>query len=232
MNDQHIIQLILCAVFGLCGYLCLYRATAARREPRSPGFRASGVLLALYAVLTGAFCLIVSANVGIVMLLPALAILTAFIFAASAASCTQGRWRDVSVLPALLLLCYLAAMAFVTLFSRENRSEAVILLHFDAFDSLRRTGSLASVKHLILNVIMFVPLGVLLPMTFPFSQTKGADVLSTALFLTAIIESGQFFGQLGQVDVEDLAANAIGAIIGFAAYLLFARWKSNSRQKQ
>ena len=160
------------------------------------------------------------------MLFPALAALTICVFAATAASNIGGRWRDVSVLPALLLLCYLGLLASVTLFSRENSSAAVILLQFDALVQYLKYGNSAALMHLLLNIVMFIPLGVLLPLTFPFSPAKLLDVLSTALLLTAMIEGGQFLWQLGQVDVEDLAANTAGAALGYALYLLLIRWQT------
>lgn len=230
MNEQLTIQLILCAVLGLCGYLCLLRFAAARTG--APTLRAAGILLALYAVIMGAFILIVNCYAGAAMLLPAFAALTVCVFAASAASCFQGRWRDVSVLPALLLLCYLAALASVTLLSRENSNSAVILLRFDALEQTRYWRSFAPMRHLLLNIVMFMPLGVLLPLAFPFSPTKLLDVLSTALLLTAMIEAGQLIWQLGQVDVEDLAANAAGALAGFAVYALIAFLRARSASSQ
>lgn len=234
-NDQQTIQIIFCVILSLCGYFCLLRAFAAKTIHHI-AFHTAGVLLMLYVVAMVAFSLIVSSYAGKAMLFPALAALTICVFVAATASAMKGRWRDVSVLPALLLLVYLVVMASVTLLSRENGSSVVILLQFDALKQYAKYGDHAALSHLLLNVIMFVPLGILLPLAFPFSPTKLLDVLSTGLLLTTFIEGGQLLWQLGQVDVEDLAANIAGAVIGYAFYVMLTRWQNqradDNRQPQ
>lgn len=235
-NDQQTIQIIFCVILSLCGYFFLLRAFAAKTMPHLSTIHTAIVLLVLYMIAMGAFSLIVSSYAGTAMLFPALAALTICVFVAATASTMEGRWQDVSVLPALLLLGYLGILASATLFSRENGSSVVILLEFDALKQYTQYGDHAALSHLLLNVVMFMPLGILLPLAFPFSPTKLLDVLSTGLLLTTIVEGGQFLWQLGQVDVEDLAANIAGASIGYALYVMLTRWQNqradDNRQPQ
>ena len=124
-----------------------------------------------------------------------------------------------------MLLVYLVILTSATLLSRENVSSVIILLQFDALKQYVQHGDHATLSHLLLNIMMFVPLGLLLPLALPFSPTKLLDVLSSGLLLTTIIEGGQLLWQLGQVDVEDLAANIAGAVIGYALYILLSHWQ-------
>ena len=230
-NDQQTIQIIFCVILSLCGYFCVLRTFAAKTMPHLSTVHTAGMLLVLYAVVMVAFCLIVSSYAGTAMLFPALAALTICVFVAATASTIGGRWHDVSVLPALLLLVYLVILTSATLLSRENVSSVIILLQFDALKQYVQHGDHATLSHLLLNIMMFVPLGLLLPLALPFSPTKLLDVLSSGLLLTTIIEGGQLLWQLGQVDVEDLAANIAGAVIGYALYILLSHGQKQRTDK-
>lgn len=70
-----------------------------------------------------------------------------------------------------------------------------------------------------LNVVLFVPLGLLLPLAWP----RGARALPVATFglgLSLLIELSQLFNNR-TTDVDDLAANALGTLVGFAFYALW-----------
>ena len=71
------------------------------------------------------------------------------------------------------------------------------------------------------NVVLFLPLGILLPLTFDrFRSLK--RVMAIALCLSLGIETIQFFsrfiGSLRAVDIDDVLLNTLGACLGFAIY--------------
>ena len=67
------------------------------------------------------------------------------------------------------------------------------------------------------NVIMFLPLGFLLPRVF--SKPKGlASVLLATTGIIICVELLQLFTLVGSCDVDDLILNVVGAAIG---YLIF-----------
>ncbi len=71
------------------------------------------------------------------------------------------------------------------------------------------------------NIVLFLPLGILLPLTFPrFRSLK--RVLALAICLSLSIETIQFFsrfiGSLRAVDIDDVLLNTLGACLGFAVY--------------
>lgn len=75
-----------------------------------------------------------------------------------------------------------------------------------------------SLQHM-LNVIMFVPFGLLIPLVWP-----GAGKLRHALLygfgFSLLIELSQLFNNR-VTDVDDLLMNTLGALVGFGIYWLF-----------
>lgn len=72
----------------------------------------------------------------------------------------------------------------------------------------------------ILNIIMFVPLGFLLPLIWK-KYRKVWRVLCIGAVFSLAIEIGQLFNRR-QTDIDDFLMNTIGACIGFGIWMLFA----------
>lgn len=220
MNDQQIIQLVLCALLFLSGYLSLLRLTARRTSVHEALPAAGAALLVMYLALAGAFCLIIVVSIGQTMLLPALLALMVCAVPAAGLRSLSGRWGEVRPLPAVLLVCWLLATLCLTLVLREDGSHTEILLHFDAFGEAIAQGSLEPMTHFALNAALFVPLGLLLPLALG-AQASWLDSAASGLFLTTVIEGVQLLLQRGLCDVEDLAANLLGALLGHALCRVF-----------
>lgn len=73
----------------------------------------------------------------------------------------------------------------------------------------------------ILNVILFIPLGVFLPLLYKRYTRLGRIVL-TSFLLSLSIELVQMFG-MGATDVNDLITNVLGAYLGYCVYKSFYR---------
>jgi len=73
------------------------------------------------------------------------------------------------------------------------------------------------------NVVLFLPLGILLPLLFPAFRSLGR-VAVLAAFLSLSIETIQFFsafiGNFRSVDIDDVLLNTVGACVGFVVYRL------------
>ena len=74
-------------------------------------------------------------------------------------------------------------------------------------------------EQFMLNIIMFIPLGVFLPSVFP-KTSKWMSVISKALFISALIEILQFLTGR-HADINDLIANTMGAATGYALYIIY-----------
>lgn len=70
-----------------------------------------------------------------------------------------------------------------------------------------------------MNILMFMPLGFLLPLLWEKYRALPKTILAGAL-LSFSIEIGQLFNRR-QTDIDDLLMNVLGAILGFCIWLLF-----------
>lgn len=82
----------------------------------------------------------------------------------------------------------------------------------------------------LLNIAMFAPLGVLLPLAAkPFRRWY--CTLATGAGTSFIIEGIQYVLGRGQADVDDFLCNTLGAMLGYCLYMLFVslagkQWKT------
>jgi len=64
------------------------------------------------------------------------------------------------------------------------------------------------------NVLIFIPLGIFLPVLFKKYQSLNQVVVGS-MIITFTIEVLQFFLQIGQFDIDDIILNTIGGAVGF-----------------
>ena len=74
-----------------------------------------------------------------------------------------------------------------------------------------------SVASLILNILLFIPFGCLLPIVSRWMQAWW-KVFLVAIGFSLLIETTQLFAHLGWFDVADPIYNCLGAVIGFSLY--------------
>ena len=72
------------------------------------------------------------------------------------------------------------------------------------------------------NIIMFIPLGFLLPKVFPKRSSLPRVLLTTAIIIT-IVEIIQLFTLVGSCDIDDLILNSLGFLMGYGIFLLIRK---------
>lgn len=77
-------------------------------------------------------------------------------------------------------------------------------------------------RNLVGNVVLFIPLGIFLPLIFP-KQRRLPVLLITVAGIISIVELTQMFTLLGTCDIDDLILNTAGAAAGFGIYKLICR---------
>ena len=92
-------------------------------------------------------------------------------------------------------------------------------LFADLLDSGVRSYIRMAVINLGGNIIMFIPLGFLLPRVFGRINSLLQVLLTTAVLITAV-EILQLFTLVGSCDIDDLILNVIGAAIGYGLHKL------------
>lgn len=85
---------------------------------------------------------------------------------------------------------------------------------------------------IVLNVVLFVPLGLILPLFLRISSAR--RVAMTGFFLSLGIELAQFVADVtvstGRVaDVDDLLGNTLGALVGYAAFRIMVQLPTAAR---
>lgn len=133
------------------------------------------------------------------------------------------RRRDLSVPAVVLLAVYLVALLWITLFSRDGTSNTKVLFSFGKIGRFLQTGELGEFRHVMLNVLMFAPLGFLLPRLCRDRLNRFLCVLAVGLWLTATVESLQYLFVIGQCDLEDIIGNTLGTAVGYGLNRLYLR---------
>lgn len=131
----------------------------------------------------------------------------------------------------LLLLCYLATLAAITLVDRAGSGMRIGIQFrpFLAFWEAWNTFTLKTWLNPLLNVAMFLPLGILLPLAAkPFQRWYWA--LAAGCGTSLVIETLQYILGRGQADVDDLICNTLGTMLGYCLCMLLVslagkRWK-------
>ena len=133
-----------------------------------------------------------------------------------------------------VFVVYLAVVAVVTIIPthisrlRSPHSEHVNLVPLDysincIVLALRRHPDLMAfcLRNTLGNIALFLPLGILLPLTFARFGTF-MRVLGMAFCISLSIETIQFFsrfvGSPRAVDIDDVLLNTLGACLGFVVY--------------
>lgn len=106
-----------------------------------------------------------------------------------------------------LLGAYIAAVLWITLFSRIGEGYRRFLLPFHSYVEILK-GEWRPLLENIGNIALFIPLGVALK----WSGVK--DVKKAGLLASLLIEVLQFTFALGTFECDDLIHNTLGAVIG------------------
>lgn len=77
------------------------------------------------------------------------------------------------------------------------------------------------VRGYLLNIVMFIPLGFLVPLIWKKAGTLW-DIILTGCAFSLLIELGQLLSSRG-TDVDDLITNTLGAVVGFLLYKVWNR---------
>lgn len=223
-GNLDIMQFVLLVILLLCGYFFLFQAVAKRAASRSSIPLLAVILLLVYLMVSLPLVLIINQMGGMGFTFLALLILSAFIGIVAMLSFLIRNFSRINKGMLLLFLLYLLMTSYVTIFSRKGRFQTDILLKFDSIEEALRRRSLEPLQHLWLNIVMFVPVGMLFPAICPSHLNKLSYVLPLGMLLTTLIETTQLMLHIGQCDLEDMVANTLGACLGLYLYRLYRRF--------
>ena len=123
-------------------------------------------------------------------------------------------------LSAALLGIAVAVILWVTVLGRDSYIEnSLVFEPFHAFYSFVKDiqdGRLRISGNFIGNIILFIPVGVLFPLTG--DEHKCVKTGFVALCFSIIIEIIQLVSHRGYFEVDDLILNTLGAVMGYGIY--------------
>ena len=131
------------------------------------------------------------------------------------------QWSAVRHLFNYIFVGYVVMLGAITLtlvpvFGRLSYS--LNLIPFKAFHDSYVFASTHVLQQYMLNIVMFIPLGFLLPIVFP-NKVTWKRIVIVILSVTLSIETAQFFtGRV--VDIDDVITNFFGGMTGFSLYVL------------
>lgn len=131
-----------------------------------------------------------------------------------------------------VFICYLVVVFGATMLSRGSFWENHI--QWRLFYSYREAWNHFSAtewRNIILNIVLFVPFGFLLPLLFSQFRAFWKTYLAGFL-LTALIEVVQLVLKRGIFEADDIFDNFLGAMIGYGLYRFFRYIISSVRRKK
>lgn len=182
------------------------------------------------------------------------------------------RMREVAL--CVILLAYLAIFAYIVFFSRSASEDYRV--HIALFENLARSvnidfgvfeflvtlvtqGPASAFSHVnieapryigevYLNIMLFVPIGYLLPYVFRWFRARVRIRPVVACFIISLLtENIQLIFKLGFYDIDDLITNTIGGFFGQMLFVAFAyvvtnpdwrrelrslrRWRKKAKQR-
>ena len=129
--------------------------------------------------------------------------------------------RIISMIAAMIAI---GAILYITVFSRGERGIGADFIPFSSFERAKIQPEMY--RSMLMNVFLFVPLGMSLP--FVFGGSTGKRILLTiliGLLLSMVFEAIQYFAHLGMTETDDVICNTVGTAIGSCTYLLALLWR-------
>ncbi len=225
MFNQDLMYYVLIGILLLCGYFYLYQFVAKRTANKNSLPVIAIVLLVIYLFISVSLLLVINRMGSAEFMLLALLVLIACVGVASGVYSLFRNRNSINKTVMALFLLYLFAMGYITIFSRSERRSTEILLTFDSIQEAMRTHSTEPLQHSLMNIVMFIPLGLLFSGIRPGYTDRWRLIIPLGLIFTTIIETTQLLLRLGQCDVEDLVTNTLGACIGLLLYKLYRRFQ-------
>ena len=130
----------------------------------------------------------------------------------------------------ILYLLWLGIVLYLTLFSRvgSDSQTRALMTPFHGLSQAIAQRSFEPLNHALLNILLFVPFGLLIPRVNPRLSRAGLVLLS-GIVTSTLIEGLQFILRLGYCDIDDIIANSLGAIVGYGICCIFRKIGSNWR---
>lgn len=138
-----------------------------------------------------------------------------------------------------IFLCYVVVVIGATFLGRTPSDSNNVKMNLNLFSSYVEAYHDIGVillnnvllRNLILNIMLFIPLGFLLPMCSD-KLKKMYIVVPIGLLATLTIEFTQHFNGYGIFEIDDALNNTIGTLLGYCIFIIFHKLKSKENWKK
>ena len=148
-----------------------------------------------------------------IMLLAALCVLFVLLF-------IHKRINVIQLVASLVFSAYVVFVLYYTVLGRYSQEEYTFQIYiYKSYKYLIEDFGTHSLRQVILNIIMLIPFGFLMPIVIK-AKRKYLITLLSAFALILFIESMQLIMQCGTFEVDDIINNLLGTVIGMLIYAL------------
>ena len=132
----------------------------------------------------------------------------------------------------LLLSFYISQVIGITILNRNMTEEARYDLNLMDVYRIALNGNEVFFTQLLGNVLMFIPLGILMPVCF--EKVRGfIRILILSFFCSSFIETTQLLTHTGLFELVDLINNTLGGCIGYLIFKIsYGIIRLNKKQKK
>ena len=128
----------------------------------------------------------------------------------------------------ILLWIYMLCLLYITVIGRDSFDDyRARLIPFESYRQFFMTGERFEIRGIILNILIFIPFGMLTAELF--SKKKPVLLaISAGLLFAVFIETMQFLTHTGTFETDDVIHNTFGTAIGIGIWAISRKIKRNT----
>lgn len=135
--------------------------------------------------------------------------------------------------PFLTFLAYVFAVLYITLIMRVDGKEVSIQMQiFNWAKSTEKIYDSSSFQHVILNFVMFLPIGAIFPFIEEQMEKIFVPATSFGLLFSFLIETSQLILKSGICDIDDIISNTLGTAAGALIIIVYTKQKGKAGTKK
>ena len=121
----------------------------------------------------------------------------------------------------ILLWIYMLCLLYITVIGRYTVDDfRARLIPFESYRQFLTTGDRFEIRGIVLNILIFIPYGVLTAELFSKKKPVVLAIASGLLFVL-LIETLQFLTRTGTFETDDVIHNTLGTILGVFVWLVY-----------
>lgn len=126
--------------------------------------------------------------------------------------------RVITMINGIILSLNCSFIFVMTLFGREmGETRSYRLLPFESYGVAFFEGNIEILLQIVVNIAMYVPLSILLPVCFRWFE-RYRNVVLVVTISSLAVELIQVIFKMGMFEVDDVISSVLGTLIGLAVY--------------